>query len=190
MYLSTATADGPGYFSGDSFIIIPTVDVAPLQSVLAATQSGALCASPSVHVRSPLRNRGSGDSLNWEGAVGDSVKIWEDVALGGELQLLRTAQDLQLGALAPALVQAAQQVVTLGQQVTQLFLSSTGLIAVATVLVIITAVTLNCLVAYGNSFLIPPEAFADRSTPSNISTPSSTSAASCAPTEYQPFCIK
>ncbi|KAM0805177.1 hypothetical protein BDR22DRAFT_969387 [Usnea florida] len=143
VYLSTATADGPGYFSGDSFINIPTVDVAPLQSVLAATQSGTLCASPSVHIRNPLRNRGSGDSLiNWGGA-----------------------------------------------QVTQLFLSSTGLIAVATVLVIITAVTQNCLVAYGNSFLIPREAFASRSTPSNISIPSSTSAASCAPTEYQPFCI-
>ena len=191
MIISTATADGPGYFSGDSFIVVPTPEVAPLTSMLTATQSGALCASPSVHINNPLQNRGQGDSLiNWGGAVDDSVKVWENIALGGELQLLRTAQDLQLGPLAPALVQAAQQVLTLGQRVTQLFLPAAGLIAVASVLIIITAVTLNCLVADGNSFLIPREAFADASTPTNTITPSSTSSASCAPTEYQPFCIK
>ena len=194
MYISTATADGLGYFSGDSVINVPTVDVAPLQSILAATQSGALCASPSVHIINPLQNRDS--YINWGAAVGPSVEIWKDVALGGDLQLLRTAQDLHFAPLVPALVQAAQQVVNLGQQVTQLFIPSTGLITVATVLLIITAVTQNCLVAWGNSFLIPKEAFADKAPPANTfsaantSTPSPTSAANCAPTEYQPFCIK
>ena len=117
--------------------------------------------------------------------MGDAVKIWPEVAPGAELQLLGTAQNLQLGPLAPALLQAAQKVVTLGQQITQLLLSNAGLIAVAAVLVIIATVAQNCLVADGNAFSIPQEAFLKTSNQS-----SSTSAASCAPKSLQPFCLK
>lgn len=118
--------------------------------------------------------------------MGDAVKMWPEVAPGGELQLLRTAQNLQLRPFVPALVQAAQNVVATGQQITQLLLSSTGLFAVAAVLVIIAVGVQNCLVADGNAFLIPQEAFSDTET----STKSFTSGASCPPQSLQPDCIK
>lgn len=187
MAISTATTDGPGYFSGDLFIVVPTVEVAPIETILTATQSGAACLSPSVYINKPLEDRGSVDSLiDWGSSVGDAVKMWPELAPGGELQLLRTAQDLQLGPFVPALVQAAQNVVAAGQLITNLLLSSTGLIAVATVVLIIAAVVRNCLVADGNAFLIPQEAFSDTET----STQSFTSGASCPPQTLQPDCIK
>ena len=186
MAISTAMTDGPGYFSGDVFIVVPTVEVAPIETILTATQNGAACLSPSAHIK-PLEDRASVDSLiDWGSSVGDAVKMWPEVAPGGELQLLRTAQNLQLGPFVPALVQAAQNVVTAGQLITNLLLSSTGLIAVTTVVLIIAAVVQNCLVADGNAFLIPQEAFSDTAT----STQSFTSGASCPPQSLQPDCIK
>ena len=186
MAISTVTTDGPGYSSGDLFIVVPTVEVAPIETILTATQTDTTCLSTSQTMKR-LEDRGSVDSLiDWGSSVGDAVKMWPEVASGGELQLLRTAQNLQLGPFVPALVQSAQNVVAAGQLITNLLLSSTGLTAVATVLLIIAVVVQNCLVADGNAFLIPREAFSDTET----STQSSTSGASCPPQTLQPDCIK
>ena len=181
MVISTATTDGPGYFSGDSFVRVPTADVAPLQPIVTATQSGIACASPSVKINNPLQNRG-GSLIDWGSSVPDVVKLWPGVVAGRELQLLRTAQNLQLRPLAPALLQAAQSVVTLGEQIVHLVLDSAGLIAVATIPLIIATVIQNCLVANGNAFLIPREAFSD--------TQSSMSGSSCPLKTLQPHCMK
>lgn len=180
--ISTATTDGPGYFSGDSFIVVPTVDVAPMKAILTATQSGATCLA----VHKTVEHRRSVDSLiSWDSAVGDAVKMLPEVAPGGELQLLRTAQSLQLGPFVPALLQAAQQVVAAGRLITSLLLSGTGLIAVATIVLIIAAVVQNCLVADGNAFLIPQEAFSTTQTSSQLAS----SGASCPPATLQPDCV-
>lgn len=118
--------------------------------------------------------------------MGDAVKMLPEVAPGGELQLLRTAQNIQLGPFVPALLQALQSIVAAGRLMTGLLLSSTGLTAVATVVLIIVTVIHNCLVADGNAFLIPREAFSDTET----SPQSSTTGASCPPETLQPVCMK
>lgn len=155
-----------------------------MKAILTATQSGAAC----LDVHKPVEHRRSVDSLiSWDSAVGDALKMLPEVAPGGELQLLRTAQSLQLGPFVPALLQAAQQVVAAGRPITSLLLlSGTGLIAVVTIVLIIAAVVQNCLVADGNAFLIPQEAFSTTQTSSQLAS----SGASCPPATLQPHCVK
>ena len=109
------------------------------------------------------------------------------LVVGGELELLRTAQNIELPPFIATVQQAIQSIVHAGEQITNLLLSGTGLAAVAAVLLFIAIGHQYCLIEDTHTFLIPPEAIAN---PKSSGLQSSKTTASCPPVTAEPDCMK
>lgn len=180
---STATASGNLIASGEIIFTLPTAAATPIESLLNVSATGSSCALiPTASSSSLASLRKRGGSFGWNSVVSDANAMWPAVAPGGDLQIIRTVTATQLPQFLNVVQTALQSVITAGEQIATMLLTSSGLTAVAAVLFFIALNYRYCINLDAFTFVIPTEALSTNSQSSR------TTSAPCPPPTAAPNC--